>query len=192
MKSIDQSVATKIREVFQAKHDDLVNLESRKILISHYGTFSQDLVGSLSNSVEELLVSIGDKKTVIKRMFSILLEGLQNIRIHGGHDAKGKQLGFLLIASSDEDYKIVMANIMGSHERDRVENYLNEINGLSDTEIKEKYISVLSNEFLSQKGGAGLGFITTRMKSGKLGYSFDVLDDVNELFSLVVTLPRKK
>jgi len=100
MKEVENNkVASVIRDVFQVKHDSLVNDESRKILVSHYGTFSQDLVGSLSNSVEELLISIGDKKMVIKRMFSILLEGLQNIRIHGGQDNYGNQLGFLIMAA---------------------------------------------------------------------------------------------
>lgn len=191
MKEVENNkVASVIRDVFQVRHDGLVKDESRKILVSHYGTFSQDLVGSLSNSVEELLISIGDKKLVIKRMFSILLEGLQNIRIHGGQDNYGNQLGFLIIGSDDEDYKVIMANIINSDERVKVETYLDEINAYPEDHLREKYLSVLSNEFLSQKGGAGLGFITTRMKSGKLGYSFDEVSENSMLFSLEITLPR--
>ena len=123
MKEVEgNSQATIIREVFQNRHDALVNDEKRKILVSHYGTFSQDLVGSLSNSVEELLVSIGDKKIVIKRMFSILLEGLQNIRVHGGFDFDGRQLGFLLIGSKTENYKVIMGNIVHVEEVEKVES----------------------------------------------------------------------
>ena len=97
MKEVENNkISTEIRSVFQDRHDALVNVESRKILVSHYGTFSQDLVGSLSNSVEELLISIGDKKMVIKRMFSILLEGLQNIRIHGQNDNYGESTRFFV------------------------------------------------------------------------------------------------
>jgi hypothetical protein len=186
----NNKIATVIRDVFQNKHDDLVKIESRKILVSHYGTFSQDLVGSLSNSVEELLISIGDKKIVIKRMFSILLEGLQNIRIHGGQDDHGNQLGFLLIGSDDDNYKVVMSNIIETGEREKMDAYLSEINSYTEEELKEKYLSVLSNEFLSQKGGAGLGFITTRIKSGKFDYSFVEVGSDALLFSLELTLPR--
>lgn len=186
----NNKVGTVIRGIFQSRHDMLVETESRKILVSHYGTFSQDLVGSLSNSVEELLISIGDKKLVIKRMFSILLEGLQNIRIHGKEDDFGNQLGFLLIASNDGDYKVIMANIMDAKEKEKVESYLDEINACSETDLKEKYLSVLSNEFLSAKGGAGLGFITTRMKSGGLSYSFNPIGPESLLFCLELTLPR--
>ena len=102
----------------------------------------------------------------------------------------GNQLGFLLIGSNDGDYKVIMANIMDLAEKAKVESYLDEINLYSVEELKEKYLAVLSNEFLSSKGGAGLGFITTRMKSGELGYSFDPIGGDSLLFCLELTLPR--
>jgi len=186
------NVSKKIRAFFKESHDDLVNAENRKILVSHNGTFSQDLVGSLSNGVEELLISKGDKRVVIKRMFSILLEGLQNIRLHGKFDANNNQLAFLIIGANEDSYKILMANIIEKSEVQKIESYLNELNGYSDEVLKEKYLSVLSNEFISAKGGAGLGLITTRMKSGPLDFDFKDLDKVSSLFILKVTLPRVK
>lgn len=186
------SVANKIRALFKEAHDGLVNNENRKILVSHNGTFSQDLVGSLSNGVEELLVSKGDQRVVIKRMFSILLEGLQNLRLHGRQDESGDQLGFLIIAGNDDSYHIHMANMVENAEVDKIKNYLDELNSYDDVVLKEKYLAVLSNEFMSAKGGAGLGLITTRMKSGPLGYSFEDLCDEHSLFVLKVTLPRIK
>ena len=192
MKDTMNSVSNKIRALFKEAHDGLVNDENRKILVSHNGTFSQDLVGSLSNGVEELLVSKGDKRVVIKRMFSILLEGLQNLRLHGEHDENGDQLGFLIIAGNDDSYCVYMANIIEKTDVSKITNYLNELNEFDDTVLKEKYLAVLSNEFMSAKGGAGLGLITTRMKSGPLGYSFEELNDEHSLFILKVSLPRIK
>lgn len=183
-------VANKVHEFFKSTHDALVIEEGRKILVSHNGTFSQELVGSLSNGVEELIISRGDKKKVVKRMFSILLEGLQNIRLHGELDATGKQLAFLLVAVNSDSYKVHMANLVQKKRVDQIRNYLDELNALDEEVVKEKYLSVLSNEFLSAKGGAGLGLITTRLKSGQLGYQFEDMDDTNDLFILKVTLPR--
>lgn len=184
------NVAQKVRALFKKAHDGLVNEEHRKILVSHNGVFSQELVGSLSNGVEELLVSKGDNRIVIKRMFSILLEGLQNIRLHGKCDGEEVQLAFLIIGSSDESYKILMANMVENSEVDKIEEYLKELNAYDDVVLKEKYLDVLSNEFMSAKGGAGLGLITTRMKSGPLGYEFTDLENDHSLFVLEVTLPR--
>jgi hypothetical protein len=186
------TVAQKILALFKEAHDGLVNNENRKILVSHNGTFSQDLVGSLSNGVEELLVSKGDKRIVIKRMFSILLEGLQNIRLHGVQDEKGEQLAFLIIAADEDSYKIYMANMVENSEVGKIQSYLDELNEYDEAVLKDKYLSVLSNEFMSASGGAGLGLITTRMKSGPLGSSFAELNKEQTLFVLEVTLQRIK
>lgn len=191
MKETANIVGNKVSAYFKEEHDSLVQNEGRKILVSHIGTFTQELVGSLSNGVEELLISKGDKKIVIKRMFSILLEGLQNIRLHGEFDALDKQLAFLVIGNSDEDYKIIMSNMINSENENHISKYLDEINGYSQDVLKEKYMSVLANEFISAKGGAGLGLITTRIKSGPLKYKFLPLDDQKSMFVLEITLPRK-
>lgn len=189
--TIETLVGT-VNKYFKASHDALVNEEDRKILVSHFGTISQELLGSLSNGVEELLISKGDRKIVIKRMFSILLEGLQNIRLHGESDDEGRQLSFLVISENDEDYKILMANMVPREEEAKLSRYLKEINEYSQEVLKEQYIAILSNEFMSSKGGAGLGLITTRMKSGPLNWHFESLNEDLSLFVLEVTLDRIK
>ncbi len=184
--------AVEIREIFQNRQDKLER-EGIKVLISHFGTFSQDLVSSLCSSTEELLISSGDRRMLVKRLFSILIEGLQNIRLHGQRDNLGRQLGYLIVARSKEHYRVIMANVIDSEDHEKVESYLEEINHYPDEKLKESYLTVLSNEFLSHKGGAGLGFITTRMKSGNpLRYSFYQLGDGNMLFTFEVRLDRNQ
>ena len=194
MSGIDKSIiAVEIREIFQNQQDVLESGDGRKILISHFGTFSQDLVNSLSSSTEDLLVSSGDKRMVIKRLFSILIEGLQNLRLHGEKDDSGRQLGFVIVARNEVDYRIIIANIINKDDQEKVETYLERINNYSKDELKESYLQVLSNEFLSHKGGAGLGFITTRMKSNNpLLYSFYALRGDRQLFTFDVLLSRNK
>lgn len=183
--------AQEIREIFQNQQDKL-DAEG-KVLISHFGVFSQDLVSSLCASTEELLISSGDKRMLVKRLFSILIEGLQNIRIHGKRDEFGRQLGYVIVARSGEFYRILMANVIDPADQDKVESYLDKINDYSVEELKETYLAVLSNEFMSQKGGAGLGFITTRIKSeNPLRYSFYQLKNGNMLFTFDVRMNREK
>lgn len=191
-KAVNSGMTNKVRSHFKKVHDALVSEEGRKILVSHNGTFSQELVGSLSNGVEELLISKGDRKIVIKRMFSILLEGLQNIRLHGILDDDDQQLAFLIIGACDEDYKIILANMIERSDEEKITHYLRELNDYPPEVLKEKYLAVLSNEFISSKGGAGLGLITTRMKSGPLNHEFHQLSDSTSLFILEVTLDRIK
>lgn len=179
-----------IRDCFQEQSDSLVD-QGQTILVSHFGAFSQNLVSSLSEGIEALLVSIGDKRIVIKRMFSILIEGLQNLRIHGELDGQSIQSGFLILSNNQQQYKLVLANIIKKEDISTVSKYIGTINGYSPEELKPTYSSILSNEFLSTKGGAGLGLITTRIKSGN-PLMFDVLslDENYSLFVLKVSLDR--
>lgn len=179
-----------IRDCFQEQSDYLVD-HDQTILVSHFGAFSQNLVSSLSEGIENLLISIGDKRMVIKRMFSILIEGLQNLRIHGELDGQSVQSGFLILSNNTEQYKLILANIIKNEDIPTVSKYIETINGYSPEELKATYSSILSNEFLSSKGGAGLGLITTRIKSGN-SLVFDVisLDEDSSLFVLKITLDR--
>lgn len=193
MVEVDKSVtALEIREIFLNQQDNLSKSDGRKILMSHFGTFSQDFISSFSEATEELMASSADRKIVIKRTFSILIEGLQNIRLHGERDEMNRQLGFVIVANSNEDYRIIMANIINPEDLTKVEKYLDRINNYSPEDLKDTYLSVLENEFISQKGGAGLGFITTRMKSDNpLNYSFYALMDGKMLFTFDVLLNRQ-
>lgn len=186
----NSGMTTLVRNIFQNQGDQL-NDAGQNVLVSHFGSFSQNLVASLSEGVEDLLVSIGDERLVIKRMFSILIEGLQNIRLHGEDDNQQRQLAYLLISNTKASYKITMANIVKAEDVDTIIAFIDRINNFSKENLKETYLSVLSNEFLTKKGGAGLGFITTRTKSGNpLLYDFYELTDDKRLFALEITLSR--
>ena len=191
MAAIKTTLSLEMRKVFQNQYDNLEKNQGFKVMMSHFGLFSQDLVSKLSIAAEDILTSAGDKKKVVKRAFSILIEGLQNIRIQGSEDEFDRQLGYLIFASNKEGYKIIMANVIRSSEYKKLEGYIEVINSKSAGSIKENYVSVLSNEFLSQKCGAGLGFIATRMKSGNpLQYRFYALSEEKMLFTFCVILDR--
>ncbi|MDX1350030.1 MAG: SiaB family protein kinase [Putridiphycobacter sp.] len=138
-----------------------------KVTVSHFGEFSQDLVNSLTISIENAMFDSGDKKSVVKRMFSILVEGLQNIRIHGERDEDGTQVSFLIILQHQDVYKISFGNLIQTDRIPKVQELVDFLNKSDQTEVKQHYMEVLSNGNISSKGGAGLGFITMALKTKK-------------------------
>lgn len=163
----------------------------KKIIVSHFGEFGQDLVNSISNGVEESMADAGDRKGTIKRMFSILVEGLQNVRLHGEKDSDGNQASFLIIAQDENEYLVTIANLIYNHNKEVVVQRIEEINAQDDKQIKEHYMEVLTNGIISNKGGAGLGFITMAMKSkNKLGFSIQPINDELSCFSLEIKINR--
>jgi len=189
MDNVVDNCNTKFKEIFE-KYNTAVD---GKIIVSHFGEFSQDLVNSLSVSIEKMMQESGDKKGPIKRMFSILVEGLQNIRIHGGRDEDGKQISFLIILQADTYYKVTLANLVLSDKIDQIISRIDQLNKLELPEVKELYMKVLSNGIMSNKGGAGLGFITMSLKSkNKLNYSTAKVSDNLHFLTLEITLDRIK
>jgi hypothetical protein len=186
-------MANQIRQYFQDCQKNYMAVENRVILISHYGTFSQDLINSLLQGNEQLMNSIGDKKIIVKRVFSILIEGLQNIKAHGGCDENENQLGFIVIGKENDSYKMNFGNIIQISEQEALIRHIDLLNSLSQADIKSLYMKVLTEEMFSEKGGAGLGFITMKMKSNNpLQYSIVSLTDGSSLFSVEVLLDRNE
>ena len=164
---------------------------NKKIIVSHFGEFSQDLVNSISNAVEEKMLEANDKKGNVKRMFSILVEGLQNVRLHGEKDETNYQTSFLIIGQDQNEYLVTLANLILNSNRATIEERLRQINSYEEAEVKQLYMDVLTNGIISNKGGAGLGFITMAMKSkNKLNYKIEEINDRISCFTLEVKIDR--
>ena len=184
-------------EVCKGRYDALLegyaNGTPSTIVVSHFGEFSQELVNTLSNTVEEFMFGIGDKKGTIKRVFSILVEGLQNIRLHGERDDNNNQASFFIIAQDEDFYRISCGNLILNDNVAMVREKIESINAFSDGELKEHYMEVLTNGIISNKGGAGLGFITMAMKSkNKLDFLLEPVNDDFSCFSLTAKIARSK
>jgi hypothetical protein len=173
------------------KNHKYVSDKGDNILFSHFGIFSQDLTNSISDSVEEMMFSSGDKKSIIKRVFSILIEGLQNIRIHSSPDDKNFHLSHLIVSKNDERYRISLGNITVTTCKNKLLNQITDLNNRSELEVKALYLDVLANGELSDKGGAGLGFITMKMKADTpLDLQFKEIADDKYYFSVSMELNR--
>lgn len=162
---IQEHTTISIDKIYQSYMDVYENELGYSVLLKYYGEFSVNLIRSFADGVEEMMTKLGDKRHVIKRMFSILVEGLQNIHLHGGVDDEGKQTAFLIVTRNNTGYKILFGNIVEQEDRSSVKTYLGNINNHSEEELKQLYLTILKNGYLSQKGGAGLGIVTMRIKS---------------------------
>lgn len=161
------------------------------IVLNHFGEFTQDLINGLSESMEELMISNGDSKKTIKRVFSILIEGLQNIRAHGERDEENNQYAFLVIAKSPLVYRIVFGNLILEKESQGLLKYIDKINQMELPALKELYMEILNNSFFTRKGGAGLGFLTMRLKSEQaLNCKVQRLNEQNCFFTVEVLVNR--
>lgn len=187
-----QSIHGTVRMSCQDRQEFLRDMGYSKIILSHFGEFSIDFISDISERVELYMTSAGDSKNVIKRMFTILIEGMKNIRQHGLRDERGRQLGYLLIAQSQDSYLLEVANLVDKDDFENLLSYVEKINLYDQDMLVQKYNEALDREFLNIGSGSGLGLIVTRIKTGnQIKLIRQEINDQLVLCSFGVDLNRK-
>lgn len=180
------------KEFVQKEFEQLLNEYQQKdnVLVSHFGELNQGIISNLENSVEEKVTSLEIPKGPLKKIFFISVETLQNMLIHGQKNNDGEQHNFFLLIKNGVKMNVVSANLIANAAVDAIEKQINVINSFDDEKaLKAYYIEHLENNTMSEKGGAGLGFITIGMKSGnKLKVDFEKINDQFSLFKLTSTI----
>ena len=97
-----------------------------------------------------------------------------------------------MIGKHNESYIITSGNPIKNDHIDSLKSRLDKINSLDKEGLKSLYKDIIkSGSGLTDKGGAGLGFVDMARKSGqKLEYEFESLGDNLSFFSLKTTVPR--
>lgn len=180
-------------EFFKDKFDELLQFFSKKkyeLVIAYDGVINQDTISKLESQIEEKILSYNYPKSIVKKVFFIAVELLQNLFIHGAEDHTRTKHNFIIIAKNDSEIIILTANLIENIHVSKIKNIFDTINGFKTyEELKKYYMERLENNDLSDKGGAGLGFITIGLKSQPpLEYKFEKINDTFSYFQLSVKL----
>ncbi|MBW7866821.1 MAG: hypothetical protein H3C31_00690 [Brumimicrobium sp.] len=152
-------------DIFESLYKDFLNANQGRVVMSHFGSSSQDFVYSLTEGLEQLMLNNGTPKNIIKRIFSIMIEELQNVRVHGEKNEQGKQIGHVMIKEYNGIYSISIGNLIKVENQKQLADYIQYLNSLNESEIKNVYLEILENGYIKNHEGAGLGFVTIKMKS---------------------------
>ncbi len=149
------------------------------------GEFTPEITETILNLVELGFIKSSDLKAVKRKIYHIMVEGLQNIVKHQADpdDLGCNVQGIFILKRESDKYLFTTCNIIESEDSKKISNQIEHVNGLERDELKDYYKKVLVDGTLSAKGGAGLGLIDMCLKSGnKLAYSFEKYDDTRSLF----------
>lgn len=176
----------------KAHYEHLLDQYGREqaVLLSHHGELSQSVISTIEETVESKVAELEIPKGPLKKIFFISVETLQNMLIHGHKNGEGHQQNFFILAKNGVKMNVVSANLVANDSIPALEKQIQTINSFDDEKaLKAYYLEHLENNTMSDKGGAGLGFITIGMKSGnKLKMDFQKINDQFSLFTLVSTV----
>lgn len=161
-----------------------------KIILAYDGVLNSETISKLETEIESNILDKNLPKTVVKKVFFICIESLQNMFIHGHKDDSGAKHNFFILYINNTSVKIIGANLIANSAIPKLQKHIEKINSFTDpASLKTYYLEHLENNELSEKGGAGLGFITIGMKSGnQLGVHFDKINESRSMFLIEATI----
>lgn len=151
---------------------------SEQFLFACRGSFSSAITDNILFLTEGNLLEL-DTPKVAKKVYYLMVEGLQNITRHQYRDESGSPFegALFIINRREQAYSITYGNWVTADVKAVLEQNLSSIVSKDETELKDYYLEILNNSGFSTKGGAGLGLIDmARKSSGKLSFEFAPVD----------------
>jgi hypothetical protein len=120
---------------------------------------------------------------------------LQNISKHADDFTSSDFLfsgrGIFLVSKGDNEYSVTTGNAVDNDRIEELTSMLETINKMDKEGLKDLYKRQMKEGRLSDKGGAGLGFIDIKRKTGKeLEYHFLPISNDTSFFLLTSTISR--
>jgi len=186
-----QNYSEAAEEYCQTKCDsikeDFTNVPGSELILANCGNLSEENVDAILFYIEDKLEKDGEPKNLIKKIFTIVVESLQNIRIHGTNDKDGIKASFIVIGKEPSFYQIWVGNLAENDVVREIKTSLSKIKDLKLNAIRKIYLNSLAFGKLTEKGGAGLGLITIALKSdNNMKFGFEKINDNLTLFNLNV------
>ena len=175
-------------------YDRYKNLRVKDITLVFEGQITHQVMKALTGLAEEQLDEVEDDK-VLRRVYHVMVESLQNINRHAeayeyrGHPYPGT--GLVLVAKNKERFQVTTGNIIENGHAEEIAIFLGKLNSMNQDDLDDLYKKQLREGIVSPKGGAGMGFIDIRRKTGNhLDYSFVKIDEETSFFIFTSIISR--
>ena len=143
-------------------------LENDNISFSYRGGFSNNVLTTATQLFKE---NLEEEHSKLKNKLSFLMiESFQNISRYAEEDEDDKleeTSEFFMTRNVGDTFYIISANLIDNDKIPEVKEKLERVNTLEKKELNALYREVLTNKQISEKGGAGLGFIEMVRKTKK-------------------------
>jgi hypothetical protein len=153
------------------------------------GHITPDVGKEVLSFTETKLVEEDTDSTMRKRVFSILVEILENVEKYSpGREAEDRLgLPMVILRMVDNEYIVTTGNLILNENVSQLREKLDYINNYDKKALRALYKESLSGQTLDTDSTGNMGLIDMAIKSGsKLQYDFDRFDDLYSYYILTV------
>jgi len=170
-------------------------LLEQKISLVYEGEVNQSIVKVFTAMTEKNMSDSDESSKTTKRLYHVMVECMQNICKHSADPLTGEDVnpgsGIVMLGEKDNYFTLTTGNAIANDKIEDMKNTLDEFNLLNPDEIKAKYKELIKASRLSEKAGAGLGFIDIIKKTGnKIEYHFAPMKDDISFFIFTTKVDR--
>lgn len=175
-------------------YDFYKTMKAHEISLVYEGKITHQITKTFVSLVEAQMQEEQEAVRVQRTVFHVMVECLQNISRHADdHESadifSGK--GIFVISKNNDTYCITTGNVVVNEKITALKDFIDEVNKLDGAQLRNLYMKQMREGRLSEKGGAGLGFIDIRRKTGnELEYQFLPVSDQLSFFILTTTIYR--
>lgn len=157
-------------------------LYKENVIVSYFGYINTEVLNELLKLTKEKLTSLNESITVVKRVYNVINECIENIIKHNFYpeDLLVNYKSLILIAKHNNEFHVDTINIINQQQRVIIEQRLQNLAGKSSEELKSLKALTISNNHYSDVATAGLGIID--MVSRSDGFSFKYENYKNDTF----------
>jgi len=181
-----------IPEFIDFVYEFYTTMKNQQVILVYEGVITHEIVKAFSALAEANMERNQEDASIQKKVYFVMVESLQNISKHSDSAEEDKPgRGVFIISKAEENYMMTTGNIVENSKVEGLKAMLEQINTLDKEELKELYKTQMKGGSISEKGGAGLGFISIARKTeSKLQYSFQPIDDSKTFFILSTNISR--
>lgn len=186
-----------VQEFLEYVYDFYKSMVANKVSLVYEGEITHQITKAFTSLTESNMALEDESNNVQKKVFHVMVECLQNISKHAdminnASDANNPiGRGIFLVAKQEDAYTVTTGNIVVNEKVAMLTDMLGNINSLDKDGLKQLYKQQIREGRLSEKGGAGLGFIDIARKTGqKLDFNFLEVDNDHSFFILTSRILR--
>ena len=176
-------------------YDFYASMKAHEIKLVYEGKVTHQITKAFIALAEAQMEENNEASRVQRIVFHVMVECLQNISRHADEYSKEKALysgkGIFMVSHTEKAYCITTGNAISNDKIPSLKEMIDEINELPVEKLKSLYVKQMREGRLSDKGGAGLGFIDIRRKTGEqLDSHFLPISENVSFFLLTTLIPR--
>ena len=173
------------------------SMKAHEITLVYEGEITHQITKAFTSLTESNMSKEEESGSVQRKVFHVMVECLQNISKHaddfGPDDYLFAGRGIFMVSKRETEYTVTTGNAIDNKRIEETGKMLDLINSLEKEELNELYKKQMMEGRLSDKGGAGLGFIDIVRKTGrKLDYHFLPITEQTSFFLLTSSINRSK